>query len=79
MTKSSEFKRLRQERTSRKLEQAKARFRDEGLRIIGETNNSILIYVGLRKVEYFPFTERHTDFGRGSVRVLDNFIALCKQ
>lgn len=79
MTKSAEFKRLRKERTGFKLEAAKKRFQNEGLRIVGETGNSIIVYVGLRKVEYFPFTERHTDFGRGSVRGLDNFIALCKK
>ena len=61
------------------MEQAKKRFRQEGLRIVGETNNSIYLYVGLRKVEYFPFTERHSDFGRGHTRGLDNFINLCKQ
>ncbi len=79
MTKSAEFKRLRKERTGVKLEVAKKRFQKEGFRIVGETGNSIIIYVGLRKVEYFPFTEKHTDFGRGAVCGLDNFIDLCKK
>lgn len=79
MTKSAEFKRLRKERTAVKMEAAKKRFLEKGVRIVGYTGNSIIVYVGLRRVEYFPFTERHTDFGRGSVRGLDNFIALCKK
>ena len=79
MSHSEEFKRLRKEWTERKTEAARKRFLEEGFRIISEGYGEITLLVGCYKVKYFPFTERHTDFNRGSVRGLDNFIKLCKR
>ena len=79
MSKSAEFKRLRAMWTEKKTETARKRFLEEGFRILSESVGEITLLVGCYKVKYFPFTERHTDFNRGSVRGLDNFINLCKR
>jgi len=79
MSKSAEFKRLREKLTEHKTEVARKRFLEEGFRIIKESYGEIVLLVGCYKVSYFPFTEKHTDFNRGYVRGLENFINLCKK